>query len=423
VFDVIFHFKFHTLVRISTVASEKKEGITMKKHFILMSLICALSLLFAGLLPVYGQEKVEPIRIGVLSDLTGPGAQMGPKFRVLQDLFLNEIGQRAAGRPIKTFIEDSATSPAVATDKARKLISVDKVHILTGTILGSISQTVAIIAAEQKIPLIGWYGGHYEAVEKGWYFATSPPLESNTYVVGKYAYEKGYRTATCIGSDYVAGHKFVGGAMQGFIDIGGQVIQKQWVPFGTQDFSPYVAAMKPADVCLFWLETTGILTFPIQYREFGLLEKTPLIITEGDSLFSEFLLKVDPAKFEAKVSGRTSYTSDIDNPLNKKFVAAFRAKVGNDPDAYDLAAYETWMLIVKALEATKGDTNPEKLRQAIRGIKMMTPAGAVHISQEGFAFRPSYFFQFAMKDGKIYKKLIKEYPEQNLIRLRPGIAP
>ena len=45
--------------------------------------------------------------------------------------------------------------------------------------------------------------------------------------------------------------------MQGFIDSGGQVIQKQWVPIGTQDFSPYLAAMKPADVCLFWLETPG----------------------------------------------------------------------------------------------------------------------------------------------------------------------
>ena len=393
----------------------------MKKDHLLAPIVCIAIMILTGIGVVHAE--VEPIRIGVLLDLTGVGADYGPKFRAVQELFLNEVKNMAAGKPIKIFIEDSATSPAVATDKARKLITVNKVHMLTGTILGSISQTVAAIVAEEKIPLISWYGGHYEAVERGWYFTTCPPPEVNSYISGKYAYDMGYRAATSIGQDYVAGFKFSGGAMQAFIDSGGKVVQKQWVPMGTQDFSPYLGAFKPADVCFFWFAGTGNITFPMQYGDFGLLGKMPLIIPEGDTIFNEWLLKLDPQKYAGKVSGRTSYTSDLDNPLSKKFVAAFRTKMGIEPDAYDSAAYETWMLIVKALEATKGDTNPEKLRQAIRGLKMETPAGPVRISQEGFAFRRSYIFQFAVKEGKIYKKLIKEYPEQALIRLRPGIAP
>jgi branched-chain amino acid transport system substrate-binding protein len=384
--------------------------------------ILSMTLLFSGTVPA--QQSGEPLRIGVLTEWTGVSADYGPKFQIVQDLFLNEVGQKMAGRPVKVFKEDTGTNPAMAADKARKLINIDKVHMLTGTIIGHISQTVASIAAEEKIPLVSWYAGHYEAVEKGWYFTTCPPPEVNTYALGKYAYDMGYRTVTALGHDFVAGHKFNGGTLQGFLDAGGKVNQKQWAPLGTADFGPYIAALKPSDFCLFWFMGQANLTFWKQYEEFGMLGKMPLVISEGDTIFNEWLTKVDPKKFSGKIRGRTSYTSDLDNALNKKFVAAFRAKTGSDPDAYDLYAYETWMLMTKVFEMTKGDTNPEKLRQAIRGISMVTPAGPVRISAEGFAFRPSYVFELATgKDGGLYKKRVREYPEQPLIRLRAGIAP
>jgi len=151
----------------------------------------------------------------------------------------------------------------------------------------------------------------------------------------------------------------------------------------------------------------------------------PLILAEGDTLFNVWLPNVDH-KFAGRIVGRTSYTSDIDTPANKKFVASFKAKTGKDidPDAYDLEAYETLMLAIKAFERTKGDTDPEKLNQAIRGLTMETPAGLVRISKEGFPFRPSYIFELALKDGKLFQKRVGNvYPEQELIRLRPGIAP
>ncbi len=391
----------------------------MKKHLFLMASVFNVILLLAGLIAAHGQE---PIRIGVLSDYTGLIAEYGPKWRVLQELYLNEIGHKVAGKPVKLFVEDSGSNPAMALEKAKKLVGIDKVHMLVGTILGTVSLTVAPYAAEVKLPHIIWYTGHYEAVEKGWSFASTPPAETSTYIAGKYAYDKGYRTATCIGQDYVAGHKFNGGAMQAFIDKGGKIIQKQWAPLGTKDFAPYISAMKPADVCFYWLAGVGTLTFWKQYQDFGLLNKMPLIMTEGDTLFEVWLKEVDQ-KLAGRVSGRTSYTSDLDTPANKKFVAAFRAKTGNDPDAYDLAAYETMLLALKAFEKTKGDTNPEKLRQALRGLKIETPAGEVRISPEGFAFRTSYTFELAFQGGKMMRKRIGQYPEQELIRLRTGIAP
>jgi branched-chain amino acid transport system substrate-binding protein len=397
----------------------------MKRLVLPMLSVCFVVLLLASFVVVYAQGKEEPIRIGVLTDHSGFMAEYGPKFRVLQDLYLGEIGYKVAGKPIKIFSEDSASTPATALEKARKLVGVDKVHILIGTIQGTISFTVAPFAAEAKVPHILWGAGHYELIEKGWTYATQPPLEVASYIAGKYAYDKGYRTAISIGQDYVAGHKYQGGAIQGFIDKGGKVIQKQWVPLtGTVDYAPYLSAMKQADVCFFFLAGVNAVTFWKQYNDFGLLDKMPLVMTEGDMIFEAFLEKerVDP-RYAGRISGRTTYTADIDNPSNKKFLAAFRGKTGMEPDAFDVGAYETCMLAVSAFERTKGDTNPEKLRQAIRGITINTPASVVRISPEGYAFRTTYTFELAQKGGKLIRKRTGAYPEQELIRLRPGIVP
>ncbi len=395
----------------------------MKKNQLIMFAVGLVVMLIVSYGFVYAEEKKEPIKIGVLADMTGFGADYGPKWLAVQELYLKEVGNKIAGRPVQIFVEDSGTNPAMAIDKVRKMIGVNKVDLIVGTIFGHLTQTISTIAAEKKVPHIMWYGGHYEAIDRGWSFGTTPPLESTGYVAGKYAYDMGYRTATALGQDYVAGHKIVGGAIQGFIDSGGKVLQKQWAPLGTADFAPYISTMKSADVAFIWLAGAANLIFWKQYDQFGLLNKMPIVIPLGDTIFNEWLLKIDPEKFAGKITGVAGYTSETDNPMNKKFVAAFREKMGIDPDSYDELAYEAWLLVQNALEATNGDPDPEKLRSAIRGLKMMTPAGPVRISEKGFAYRPSYIFELAKKDGALYTKGIKEYPELENVHLRNGIVP
>jgi branched-chain amino acid transport system substrate-binding protein len=395
----------------------------MKKNQIAFLLVILVTVFLVGFGAAFAEEKDEEIRIGILAEMTGFGADYGPKFLAVQKLYLQQVGNKIAGKPLKIIVEDSGTTPAMAIDKVRKMIGVDKVHMIAGTIFGHITQTISTVAAEAKIPHIMWFGGHYEAIERGWSFGTTLPLESTSYIAGQYAYELGYRTATSLGQDYVAGHKINGGAMQGFIDSGGEVIQKQWPPLGTADFAPYISTLKPADVAFVWLAGTPNLVFWKQYDQFGHFDKMPIVIPLGDTIFSEWLLKLDPNTFAGKITGTTGYTSDLDNPMNKKFVAAFRDKMRMDPDAYDELAYELWLLIQNTLEATNGDTDPGKLREAIRGLEMQTPAGPVRISEKGFAYRPTYVFELAVKDGELYKKRIKEFPEIENVRLRKGISP
>src|SRR3989304_1817660 len=74
----------------------------------------------------------KPIKIGALLPLTGALLHEGPQVRKGIELALEHNANMVAGRKIELFVEDSATDPTTALDKARKLVERDGVSIITG---------------------------------------------------------------------------------------------------------------------------------------------------------------------------------------------------------------------------------------------------------------------------------------------------
>ena len=103
----------------------------------------------------WAQTAQEPIRVGVLTPLTGGGAVYG---RSMNEAYLgaaNEINQAGGvlGRPIRRFVEDSQTSPDAAVRAARKLVDVNRVHVIMGTWSSAVTLAVAPIAISAGVPL------------------------------------------------------------------------------------------------------------------------------------------------------------------------------------------------------------------------------------------------------------------------------
>ena len=69
----------------------------------------------------------------------------------------------------------------------------------------------------------------------------------------------------------------------------------------------------------------------------------------------------------------TLYTAELKTEVNKRFVEAYRAKHGHTPYEENEGAYVGGLVALKALEATGGDTIPEKLRQAILSLNFEAP--------------------------------------------------
>ena len=108
---------------------------------IVVGLLVGLSLVAVG---------AETIKIGALMSLTGPLGPYGPPIVNGAKLAVEQINAAGGilGRPVKLVVRDTATSPDVGRDAARKLVELDRVP----AIVGALSSGVTLAASSVTIP-------------------------------------------------------------------------------------------------------------------------------------------------------------------------------------------------------------------------------------------------------------------------------
>jgi ABC-type branched-subunit amino acid transport system substrate-binding protein len=74
---------------------------------------------------VHGQAGQEPIRIGVDIEMTGVMSETSMNVKQGYDIYLQEIGYKVAGRPIKLIEYDNKTDPKISVEVAQKLVEKD----------------------------------------------------------------------------------------------------------------------------------------------------------------------------------------------------------------------------------------------------------------------------------------------------------
>ena len=103
-------------------------------------------------MPAVARAQQEPLRLGVLTPLTGAGGFDGPRMlRAMQAVRaeINAVGG-VLGRQIEFAVEDDQTNPEGAVRAARKLIEVDRVPVIMGTWASAVTAAVAPVCWESK---------------------------------------------------------------------------------------------------------------------------------------------------------------------------------------------------------------------------------------------------------------------------------
>ena len=312
----------------------------MKKRKLLAILSSAcLILVLVGLTLITACAKTapaEPIKLGCIFDYTGPMASTGPMLQEGVELRLAEANYEVAGREVQCIFEDGASDTAIALDKAKKLVEMDKVDFVIGPVLSGMRMGVIPYLAEQQILTISIHSDPPEATQWGNAFVYPSPLKMGGLPLAWYVLDElGYKTATCVGADYVAGHEFVGSVVAGLEEQGGEIVQQQWAPLGTMDWGPYLVNMQTADCVVVWTIDSDIVPFIQQYKEFGL--DMPILIPEGNVILSSMVAEQGET-FEG-ITGCLEYQWSLDNPANKDFVAAYEAEFGTKPEHHQAMAY------------------------------------------------------------------------------------
>lgn len=98
-----------------------------------------------------------PLKIGLLVDFTGALASFGPEHQNAAELAIKHIneGGGVLGQDVQLEVGDSATAPDPAQAEARRLIDVEGVHAIVGSLGSSVTLAVAeSVTAPAQIPQI-----------------------------------------------------------------------------------------------------------------------------------------------------------------------------------------------------------------------------------------------------------------------------
>ncbi len=102
--------------------------------------------------PAMVRAQGAPLRLGVLTPLTGAGSFDGPRMLKAMQAVANDVNAAGGllGRKIELVVEDDETNPEAAVRAAHKLVDVDKVPVIMGTWASAVTTAVAPVCWESK---------------------------------------------------------------------------------------------------------------------------------------------------------------------------------------------------------------------------------------------------------------------------------
>ena len=320
-----------------------------------------------------------PIRIGVVTPLSGTYAGIGQQVRWGLDLAASEINAAGGvmGRKLELIYEDEEANPAVAVQKAEKLLQVSKVDFLTGTVNSGSTLAVGQVA-ERNGKLIATTVSFSDAI-------TGDKCSPNVFRVNAragmqsialadwLATAKPGATVFYLGPDYEMGRSTVAAFKSAAEGKGAKSAGEVFAPLDNKDYSPFFGQIRAAKPTVIYTSVAGNDTVRLmsQMAEFGVNRNVQVVGASG-TVTSQNLPAIGKAA-EGFVTG-VGYSTSIDSSENKKFVASFAAANKAEPDLYGADSYGVLFFYKAAVEKAKS-TDTDKLRAAMRGIQWATPQG------------------------------------------------
>ncbi|CAM2146045.1 Leu/Ile/Val-binding protein homolog 6 [Pararobbsia alpina] len=339
----------------------------------------AAALVLAGSTVLAHAEDV--VKIGLIVPMSGPFASTGRQVDAAVKLYIAQHGDTVAGKKIQVILKDDTNVPDTTKRLAQELIVNDHVAVLAGFGLTPLALAAAPLATQAKVPMIVMNAATAMITEQSPYIVrTGFTLPQNTLGIARWAPKNGIKKVVTMVADYGPGIDAQNSFKKVFEAEGGQVVEQIRVPVANPDFSPFlqkVADLKPDALFIFVPSGAGAV-FMKQFAERGLAKQGIKLIGTGDVVDDDILNNMGDVALGAVTS--MNYSAALDNADNKAYVAAFeKANPGMRPNFHSVGAYDGMHLIYAALEATKGDTNGDKLLAAMKGQKWNSPRGPVEI--------------------------------------------
>jgi len=356
----------------------------------------------------------QEVKLGIILPFTGVGAELAQQMDRGMEQYLKLNADQV--KPYKiTLIKRDSKAPDGATAKidTQELLTQDKVDVLGGYVYSPDAIASApVVTAGKRLAVIMNAGTSFITNRSPYFVRTSFTLWHSSYALGVAAAKTlKAKTAVVAYSDYPPGKDSLDAFKKAFEDNGGKVIDA--IPAGgpgqVPDFTPFFQRAKDQkpDVLFVFVPAGDHATAVVKtYAALGMKAAGIKLIGPGDIVQDIKLQGMGDAA--VGLITMHHYNADLDNPANKKFVAAWKKDYGADstPDFTAVGAYDGMAAVVHAIQATKGKMDGDDAVKSLLGWKFDSPQGPVMIDPETRDIVMNEYLSEVVKgaDGKLHEK-------------------
>jgi urea transport system substrate-binding protein len=327
----------------------------------------------------------DTIKIGVLHSLSGT---MAISETTLKDTVLMLIEQQNAkggvlGKKLEAVVVDPASDWPLFAEKARELLTVDKVDVMFGC-WTSVSRKSVLPVIEELNGLL-FYPVQYEGEEssKNVFYTGAAPNQQAIPATDYFLEELGVEKFALLGTDYVY-PRTTNKILEQYLKdkgIAAEDIFVNYTPFGHSDWSKIVA-----DVVALGADgkKVGVISTINGDANIGFYKELAAAGISADdipvvafSVGEEELSGLDTTNLVGHLAA-WNYFQSADVPVNAEFIKEWKAfagenRVTNDPMEATYIGFNMW---VQAVEAA-GTTDVDKVTEAVVGQKVPNLTGTM----------------------------------------------
>jgi branched-chain amino acid transport system substrate-binding protein len=350
------------------------------KRFWLVATVAALAALTAavGGSTAYGGSSAAaaaaPIKLGVLTSLTGNFAPWGIQFRAGAALAVNEINRKGGvnGRLLNLAVADDQSIPNGGIDGFRKLTQQDKVVSVGGVVGSNVGLATGRLAEQAQVPLFLLRAGDDTilTLQSRYTFRTClPPAQEDGPPILEIAQQRNVKSVGAIVADYAWGQAFKRSLQNTFEGASGIKLNVQVAPLPTTDFTPYLRALGNVGMIVATGHPPGGGAILAQAGQLGM--KAPVI-----GAYSPFSLT-------AKAAGSSAYGRWADfkcmNVASKAYRALAKRYLTTFPQNgfFEDEAMQGYVYVKILAEAVgKAGTDPKKIAAYVHAHTFNIPGYA-----------------------------------------------
>lgn len=351
----------------------------------------------------------EEIKVGAVFPMTGSSATFGQESVNGMKMALETINKTGVkGKSMKVIFEDDKGEPVEAANAVRKLIHVDKVAAILGSVASSNTLAGAPIAQEAKIPMVTPASTNEKVTKTGnFILRTCFTDDFQGVVMAKFALESLKKTKAAIivdnSSDYSKGLAKV--FREKFTAMGGKITSSDDYAYQQKDtdFRSLLRKIKR--------ENPEVVFLPGYYTEAGLILKQAremginVPFLGGDGWDSPTLQELaGPEAIKGNYIS-SHFTSDDLDPKVQAFVKEYTKRYKQAPGAMAALGYDVILVLADAMKRAKSN-NTEDLRMAISStVDFKGVTGNITIDPDRNAQKSAVVLETTAK-GNIFKQKI-----------------